>query len=143
MIEVLLLTQVAATLVMVGVIWFVQIVHYPLMARVLAAEFAAYEREHQNRTTFVVAPTMLIEAVAAGVLLVVAPPGPGRILSAAGIALLAVIWLSTFLVQVPLHTRLAGGFDAGAHRKLVWSNWLRTLAWTGRGVLALVMLRTL
>ena len=81
MIEVLLLTQVAATFVMVGVIWFVQIVHYPLMARVSASEFAAYEREHQNRTTFVVAPTMLIEAVAATLLLVVVPPGLGRILS--------------------------------------------------------------
>ena len=140
MMEVLLLTQVAATLVMVGVIWFVQIVHYPLMARVSASEFAAYEHEHQNRTTFVVAPTMLIEAVAAAVLLVVGPAGLGRILPAVGIALLAVIWLSTFLVQVPLHTRLAGGFDAGVHRKLVRSNWLRTLAWTGRGVLVLVML---
>ena len=143
MIEVLLLTQVAATFVMVGVIWFVQIVHYPLMARVSASEFAAYEREHQNRTTFVVAPTMLIEAVAATLLLVVVPPGLGRILPAVGIALLAVIWLSTFLLQVPLHTRLAGGFDAGVHRRLVWSNWLRTVAWTGRGVLVLVMLRAM
>jgi len=57
MIEVLLVAHAAATLVMVGVIWFVQVVHYPLMARVSASEFAAYEREHQNRTTFVVAPT--------------------------------------------------------------------------------------
>ena len=143
MIEVLVVAHAAATLVMVGVIWFVQVVHYPLMARVSASEFAAYEHEHQNRTTFVVAPTMLIEVVAAAVLLVVAPAGLGRILPAAGIALLAVIWLSTFLVQVPLHTWLAGGFDAGAHRKLVWSNWLRTLAWTGRGVLVLVMLRAM
>ena len=143
MIEGLLLTQVVATLVMVGVIWFVQVVHYPLMARVSASEFAAYEHEHQNRTTFVVAPTMLIEVVAAALLLVVVPPGVGRMLPAVGIALLVVIWLSTFLVQVPLHTRLAGGFDAGVHRKLVWSNWLRTVAWTGRGVLVLVMLRAM
>lgn len=140
MIEVLLVAHDAATLVMVGVIWFVQVVHYPLMARVSASEFAAYEREHQNRTTFVVAPTMLIEAVAAAVLQVVVPPGLGRVLPAAGIALLAVMWLSTFLVQVPLHTRLAGGFDAGVHRKLVHSNWLRTAAWTGRGIFACVML---
>jgi len=62
--EVLVVAHAAATLVMVGVIWFVQVVHYPLMARVSASQFAAYEHEHQNRTTFVVAPTMLIEAVA-------------------------------------------------------------------------------
>jgi hypothetical protein len=61
--------------------------------------------------------------------------------SSDSIALLAVNWLSTFLVQVPLHARLGTGFDAAAHRRLVLSNSLRTLAWTGRGVLALVMLR--
>ena len=143
MIEVLVVAHAAATLFMVGVIWFVQVVHYPLMARVSASEFVAYEREHRNRTTFVVAPTMLIEAVSAALLLVVVPPGLGCILPAVGIALLALIWLSTFLVQVPLHTRLAGGFDAGLHRRLVWSNWLRTVAWTGCGVLVLVTLRTL
>ena len=141
MIEVLVLANAAATLFMVGVIWFVQVVHYPLMARVSASEFAAYEHEHQNRTTFVVAPTMLIEALTAAMLLVIVPPGSGRIPPASGITLLAVIWLSTFLVQVPLHARLNTGFDAVAHRRLVLSNWLRTLAWTGRGVLVLVMLR--
>jgi hypothetical protein len=57
-----------------------------------------------------------------------------------GICLLAVIWLSTFFAQVPLHARLAKGFDAVTHRRLVLSNWLRTAAWTGRGILALVML---
>lgn len=140
MIEFLVVAHAAATLFMVGVIWFVQVVHYPLMAKVPASEFAAYEHEHQNRTTFVVAPTMLIEALTAAMLLVVVLPGSGRILPAIGIMLLAVIWLSTFLVQVPLHVRLAGGFEAGAHRQLVWSNWLRTAAWTGRGILACVML---
>jgi hypothetical protein len=141
MVDVLLLTHAAATLFLVGLIWFVQIVHYPLMARVPVSEFAAYEREHRNRTTFVVAPTMLLEALTAVMRLVVAPPGSGRILAAIGITLLAVIWLSTFLVQVPLHTRLDAGFDAAVHRRLVLSNWLRTLAWTGRGILVLVMLR--
>lgn len=110
------------------------------MARVPVSEFAAYEHEHQNRTTFVVAPTMLIEALTAVMLLVVVPPGSGRLLPAIGITLLAVNWLYTFLVQGPLHARLGTGFDAGAHRRLVLSNWLRTLAWTGRGILVLVML---
>lgn len=141
MFDVLLLTHAAATLFLVGLIWFVQIVHYPLMARVPVSEFSAYEHEHQNRTTFVVAPTMLIEVLTAAMLLVVMPPGSGRFLPAIGIVLLAIIWLSTFLVQVPLHARLKTGFDAVAHRRLVFSNWLRTLAWTGRGVLALIMLR--
>jgi hypothetical protein len=143
MIEVLLLTHAAATLFMVGVIWFVQIVHYPLMARVTAGEFAAYEREHQNRTTFVVAPTMLAEAATAALIIVLRPPGLGLFLPVVGICLLAVIWMSTLFAQVPLHASLSNGFDAVAHRRLVLSNWIRTLLWTGRGVLALVVLKPL
>ena len=54
--------------------------------------------------------------------------------------LLAVIWLSTALIQVPLHQRLGGGFDAEVHSRLVTSNWIRTVAWTLRGLLAVHLL---
>ncbi|MEM1060732.1 MAG: hypothetical protein AAGJ97_00240, partial [Planctomycetota bacterium] len=52
-----------------------------------------------------------------------------------GLALVGSIWLSTFLVQVPLHARLERGFDETAHRRLVGSNVWRTAAWTFRGLL--------
>lgn len=56
-----LLLQVVTTLFMVGVIWFVQVVHYPLMAHVGRAEAVAYEKSHTRRTGWVVGPPMLIE----------------------------------------------------------------------------------
>ena len=55
------------------------------------------------------------------------------------LCLLAVVWISTFAVQVPLHRRLAEGYDAARHRRLVLSNWIRTLAWTARAVLVLTI----
>ena len=61
MLELILLLQAASTLAMVGLIWFVQIVHYPLFAQVGREGFSGYEQAHQNRTTFVVAPLMLVE----------------------------------------------------------------------------------
>ena len=137
--EFILLVHLAATLVMVGVIWFVQIVHYPLMAQVSRSCFAAYEREHQRRTTFVVAPAMLVEAVTAAMILAIPPAGMGRTLPAAGASLLVVIWLSTFSIQMRQHARLSNGFDAVTHRRLVRCNWLRTVAWTGRGILVLAL----
>ena len=42
--------------------------------------------------------------------------------------LVAVNWHSTALIQVPLHRRLAGGFDPSAARRLVVTNWWRTAA---------------
>jgi hypothetical protein len=57
--------------------------------------------------------------------------------AAFGTALVAVVWGSTFLLQVPCHNRLARGRDDAAIRRIVATNWLRTAAWTARAVLAL------
>lgn len=135
--EVVLLANVGATLFMVGVIWFVQIVHYPLFGRVGAKGFPAYSEAHSRLTSHVVGPPMLLEAATAVLLLFVRPeevPASGAWL---GLALLAAAWLSTALLQVPRHNTLGLGFDARAYRSLVLSNWVRTAAWSARGLLVL------
>lgn len=135
----LLLVHVAATLVGVGVIWVVQVVHYPLFARVGEAAWPGYHAGHVRRITWVVGPAMSVEGVT-GALLVLAPPdGVGRALPLAGLVLVALVWASTWLLQVPLHRRLEGRVDAAAIARLVAGNWIRTALWTARGVLVLVM----
>jgi hypothetical protein len=134
-----LLVNLAATLVMVGVIWVVQIVHYPLFGRVGATSFAVYGLEHARRITYVVGPPMIVEAVTALLLLAVRPEGITLRQVWVGVALVVAVWASTFFVQVPLHNTLGGGFDDAAHRSLVLTNWVRTLAWTARGGLVLWM----
>ncbi len=129
--------HVAATLVMVGVIWFVQVVHYPLLAAVGRGGFAAYEAAHVRLTGRVVIPPMVAEAVTAAALLVWPPAGLPPAVHITATALLALAWISTFALQVPAHRRLASGFDAVLHRRLVTTNWLRTAAWSGRAVLLL------
>jgi hypothetical protein len=124
---------------MVGVIWFVQIVHYPLFARVGKDEFPRYEREHCRVTSYVVIPFMLIELATAVGLLWQRPPavGPGGVWL--GLGLLAAIWIVTFTVQVPQHNALINSYDGLVQQRLVWGNWLRTVAWSGRGILVLWM----
>ena len=135
-----LLVHAAATVGMAGVIWFVQVVHYPLFGSIAPERFADFESAHRRRTTWVVAPLMLAE-LATAVTLVVRPPRGGPPWAPpVGLGLLALVWLSTFAVQVPLHETLTRGFDATAHRRLVRTNWLRTAAWTARAALALAML---
>ena len=129
-----------ATLMLAGLIWFVQLVHYPLMARVGREGFTHYEREHMRRTTWIVAPLMLTEALCAVALLWLTTGESARTLAWVGAGLLAVIWLSTALVQVPCHERLAKRFDAGVVSRLVNSNWIRTAAWTGRAAIAVLLL---
>jgi hypothetical protein len=69
------------------------------------------------------------------------PKGVGAMPVGIGLALLAGIWLSTFLLQVPQHNVLLQGFAEEAHRKLVITNWIRTVLWSCRGILVLWMLK--
>jgi len=137
--ELVLLTQIAATLFMVGLIWFVQIVHYPLFDRVDRPTFTAFEAEHRRRTSFVVVAPMVLEMATALLLLAWRPAAIPRWQPWLGFALLVVVWLSTALGQVPQHETLSKGFDESAYHRLVASNWVRTIVWSLRGALVLWM----
>jgi hypothetical protein len=131
----ILLCHAGATLYMAGLVWFVQRVHYPLLAGVGRQHFAAYERAHLSRITPIVAPAMLLEAGTALALVAVPPPHVMPWTTWLGLGLLGLIWLSTFLLQVPRHDELSAGFDAVSHQRLVASNWIRTSLWSLRGIL--------
>lgn len=139
MIRLLFLAHCATALYMTGVIWFVQVVHYPLFARIGVAEFCSYEQRHTALTTWVIAPPMLVELATALLLIWFRPPGVFNLQVWSGIILLAVIWGSTFLVQVPCHEILSEKLDAAVLKRLVRTNWLRTAAWSLRGLLVFWM----
>lgn len=135
----MLAANLAVTACLTGLIWVIQIVHYPLFAHVGAAEFARYHALHVERITWLVGPLMLAEVVLAGVLVVEGTQAP-RWLAWAAAALVGVAWLSTAVLSVPLHGALEA--DAGPGRaaivaRLVATNWPRTLAWTLRAALLL------
>jgi uncharacterized membrane protein len=128
----LFLLHAAATLFMTGLIWFVQVVHYPLFACVGAEQYRMYQTRHMTLTTWVVGPAMLIEGVTAIALVWQRPNFMSSTMAWAGLALVVVLALSTAMLQVPQHEKLANGFDAEAHKGLVRSNWLRTTIWSVR-----------
>jgi len=139
----LFLVHLAATGMMVGIIWFVQLVHYPLFARAGSDGFGWYASAHASWTVRVVGPTMLVEAGTGILLLRWLPPQLPILAAWVGLAAIVLIWASTFMVQVPYHKRLARGWDSSTHRGLMLSNWFRTLLWTARGVLVLWLLAML
>ena len=136
-VEVMLRANLACAWFMTGLVWFVQVVHYPLFGFLGAGAAKGYSHEHQRRTGWVVAPVMLAEAVtAAGVSWV----RRGDAMSLAAAVMLVVIWGSTFLVQVPLHAEFERSGELATARKLVVTNWARTVLWTLRAVLLTCML---
>ncbi|QDV33283.1 hypothetical protein [Tautonia plasticadhaerens] len=134
-----LLLCLGSTLSMAGLIWFVQVVHYPLLGEVGPGSFGRYHAEHVRRTGPVVGPAMIGELASAAWLVVDPPQGCPGWLAVAGLSAATLAWISTAAVQVPLHRRLASGFDAGAHRRLVRTNWARTVSWSAHALIVLTM----
>lgn len=141
MTTVLVISTVAAW-GMVGVIWTVQLVHYPMLAAMSELVPSTAATDHQRRISWVVGPLMAAEGATALVLLVDRPASMGWLSAWLAAALLGVALLSTIVVQVPLHSRLAAGHDDATARRLITSNWLRTIAWTARGLVLAVVVAT-
>lgn len=133
----LLLADLVVAAVLCGLIWTIQIVHYPLFAAVPAAGWVAYEREHQRRIARLVAPLMHANvslAVAVGV------AGDGdALLRWVGAVLAVAVFAATGGVFSALHSRLAAGRDPAVIARLVALNWWRTAAWTLQTSTAVVL----
>ena len=129
------LANAAVACALTGLIWTIQVVHYPLFARVGEAEWRAYEREHQRRITLVVAPLMLANVALASALVLDAATA----LRIVNLALAAGVFAATALVYSPLHGRLGDAYDRAAIERLVALNWWRTAAWTAQALVALAL----
>lgn len=148
----LLLIHFGSTAFMTGLIWLIQIVHYPLFAQVGLESHLNYHRLHVAKITWIVAPVMLIECACTFLLwMSLFNPfpmneGPSltllyqlpffRNLIWGGALILALIWLSTAFLQVPDHGKLAQIFDPSIHQHLVYTNWIRTIGWSIRLIIS-------
>ena len=134
---IVLVVALASVWAMTGVIWVIQLVHYPIFDTVeRGADDALWRRfgdRHRRSISFVVGPFMLAEGIT-GLWLVVDPPGDiARTLPLVALVLMGVAYGTTAFVSVPLHERLTDHFEPEAHQRLVTTNWVRTAAWTARG----------
>lgn len=127
----LLSIHLATAWALVGLIWVVQILVYPQFLRVAPAQFKEYHSAHCFRIGLIVGPLLFVEAVTAIWLLYEGCHS----LFAVSTGIIPLIWLSTAVLQAPIHTKLMRGHDEPLIRRLVFTNWIRTVAWTARGIL--------
>lgn len=135
----LLAIHAAATWFMVGMIWMVQIVHYPLFALLPKSDFVAYARGHTKSMGRLLALPAGTEVVSALLLVWMVPDGVTMSVVILAGLVLAVLWIGTGLVQAPIHGRLVDRHDSRLIDRLVTSNWWRTAGWSLRGALVTSM----
>jgi hypothetical protein len=124
-----LLIHIISTSIMCGVIWVVQLVHYPLFNFVRKEDFSQFEKSHCNRITLIVLPTMGVELLSGALLLYISQE---NLIYQINLFLLILIWLSNSLIQNRQHQKLSLGYNEKIHKNLVNFNWIRTILWSIR-----------
>lgn len=126
----------AFTLAMFGLMWAVQIVVYPQFRSVDPAQFASYAADHSTRITVALALLAPAEIVLAAWLFLDTPSGLNRSVVFVSGALLAAGWVATAFFFGPLHGKFQGPYDRDLINQLITTNWVRTILWSARAVLA-------
>lgn len=107
--------------------WMVQLVVYPGFAYYAPSDLKRWHGLYTKRISVLVIPLMLGQLLLHGMLLVWHPDN----VSIATFALVAGIWVSTFLQAVPLHNQIADSPDTvNIAHMLKKVNTARTLAFT-------------
>ena len=122
---------------MVGVIWVIQLVHYPSFHFINKEDYEQFQDFHMKRITYIVMPTMLIELLS-GVYLILSGLGE-EITFLISMVLLGLIWLQTAIFFSIIHQKLTLGYQKSLVDILVRINWARTIMWSGRLIILLLV----
>jgi len=130
--DLLFFLNVISAFLLTGVIWTIQIVHYPSFHYIDKLSFTNFHNFHERRISIIVMPLMLIELTTSTALYI---NNMSSIVFALNLLIVGLIWCSTFFVQVPIHSILSEKKDKNLIEKLVNTNWIRTFLWSIRMLL--------
>ena len=129
-------THLISTAIIVGIIWVIQVVHYPSFHFIETDEYLSFQKFHMDKIAYIVVPVMLIESIT-GFILIYNDINTVLIIS---MILLLLIWALTGLFFAPMHQKLMSGYQEELVEKLVKINWVRTIFWTIRLLLVMAYL---
>jgi hypothetical protein len=130
--DLLFFLNVISAFLLTGVIWTIQIVHYPSFHYIDKISFTNFHHFHERRISIIVMPLMLIELTTSTALYI---NNMSSIVFALNLLIVVLIWCSTFFIQVPIHSILSQKKDKKLIEKLVNTNWIRTFLWSMRMLL--------
>ena len=121
----ILLFNVYITIFMFSVILMTQIVSYPLLKNVDNVTFVKYHTFYVSKIFIIVAPAMVFEFILSFYILYFFKSFDVIF----NFLTIALIFLSTILIQVPIHEKLKHAKDNFLIQRLINTNWIRTILW--------------
>ena len=131
--ELLLKVNFISTSIMVGVIWVIQLLHYPSFHFINDQKYIEFQHFHMQRISIIVIPAMLTELASALLLAYFFE-------SSLTIILLALVignWAITLIFFTNMHQKLTDGYNHSIVNRLVQINWSRTALWSLRLIILL------
>lgn len=123
-----------------GEIWFVQIVVYPLFGKVGEDEYVAYHKFYSSRIPLPVILPGFASFLVPLALVFFRPESVPLWMALANAACGLVGLFVTIALEIPRHARLEkGGKQEAVIRELIRYNWPRTLSITGSAIVTLMM----
>lgn len=121
--------------ILVGIILITQFVNYPLFKKI-DQNFEIIHKEYTTKMGYVVAPIMVLEAVTVFSMYIYYPKSNELVFIT---CLTIIIWLSTFLIQVPIHKTISFKKDSKKIKKLISTNYIRTISWCSKLYLSMLL----
>lgn len=108
-------------------IWIVQLVIYPSFLYYEKKNLVQWHAKYTFNISYIVVPLMLGQSFIAIFQLF----NNSSLITVAYFILVLCSWLLTFILFVPIHSKISQGLtDNEMLRKLVRNNWIRTTIWT-------------
>ena len=134
--KILLIVSLIISSFNTGLIWLVQLVHYPGFAKIGIDAYKGYQEFHMRGITWIVGPSMFSELALTALGFFYWHHLPFKNLYLIAAFLVLVIWINTVFWAIPAHgTLVQDGQDQALISRLVQLNWWRTISWTLRTIL--------
>lgn len=126
----LVLAQTLAVLYTTGFVWTLQLMDYPMVARLREGASESYMAAHNQMFWRVLAPGLLVAGLTSVALLVARGAAVPLWAAVLSVLLLAAIMALSGAVATPDRVALARHFSAPVHAHLLRVSWVRTTAFS-------------
>ena len=130
----LLISNLVVNSVLLGIIMMTQFVNYPLM-KSYDESFYTIHQNYMKSMSYLAGPMMVLEFLIISFLFLL---NFGNRVTTAMFLVTCLIWISTFLIQVPIHQKLTKKKEKKLIQQLINTNWIRTILWSVKLVLCLI-----
>jgi hypothetical protein len=110
---------------LLGLILIIHFVHYKSFKFISDANFIEFHKFHVKNISFIVLPLMIIEATTSILICYFYY----SLFSLANLLIVFLIWVTTFILQIPSHNKLSSGKSILEINKLINGNIIRVFLW--------------